>query len=187
MNRPVLSIPVRPENSWSDWVNSTKTRPRPSCWSHMIHLRPATVSVSCSSRTDASPRKFGGQMVVVPSMTVSSRSLPRSGAISMTFASLAGRNIRRHVRTYVSYLLSQTFSVMVFYVFMAIYYNRQFFQLSQDSIKLSLIHISEPTRLGMISYAVFCLKKKKHERDTQPKSYILSPTQHAKKKIYKTK
>src|SRR5659263_203438 len=26
---------------------------------------------------------------------------------------------------------------------------------------LSLIHISEPTRLGMISYAVCCLKKKK--------------------------
>src|SRR5450756_3104870 len=25
---------------------------------------------------------------------------------------------------------------------------------------LSLIHISEPTRLGLISYAVFCLKKK---------------------------
>ena len=29
------------------------------------------------------------------------------------------------------------------------------------TIMLSLIHISEPTRLGMISYAVFCLKKKK--------------------------
>ena len=28
-------------------------------------------------------------------------------------------------------------------------------------VALSLIHISEPTRLGMISYAVFCLKKKK--------------------------
>src|SRR5450759_5876830 len=28
---------------------------------------------------------------------------------------------------------------------------------------LSLIHISEPTRLGMISYAVFCLKKKKQK------------------------
>src|SRR5450756_2740069 len=28
-------------------------------------------------------------------------------------------------------------------------------------VYLSLIHISEPTRLGMISYAVFCLKKKK--------------------------
>src|SRR5450756_2754057 len=34
-----------------------------------------------------------------------------------------------------------------------------------DSMKnLSLIHISEPTRLGMISYAVFCLKKKKKSR-----------------------
>src|SRR5665648_265505 len=31
---------------------------------------------------------------------------------------------------------------------------------------LSLIHISEPTRLGMISYAVFCLKKKKKKTDT---------------------
>ena len=29
-------------------------------------------------------------------------------------------------------------------------------------LQLSLIHISEPTRLGMISYAVFCLKKKKN-------------------------
>ena len=27
--------------------------------------------------------------------------------------------------------------------------------------ELSLIHISEPTRLDVISYAVFCLKKKK--------------------------
>ena len=27
--------------------------------------------------------------------------------------------------------------------------------------QLSLIHNSEPTRLGMISYAVFCLTKKK--------------------------
>src|SRR5450759_4517207 len=31
-------------------------------------------------------------------------------------------------------------------------------------IYLSLIHISEPTRLGMISYAVFCLKKKKKKK-----------------------
>src|SRR5450756_297638 len=29
----------------------------------------------------------------------------------------------------------------------------------RESQDLSLIHISEPTRLGMISYAVFCLKK----------------------------
>ena len=30
-----------------------------------------------------------------------------------------------------------------------------------DADKLSLIHISEPTRQAEISYAVFCLKKKK--------------------------
>src|SRR5450756_3125835 len=29
----------------------------------------------------------------------------------------------------------------------------------RPTFNLSLIHISEPTRLGMISYAVFCLKK----------------------------
>src|SRR5665648_1200776 len=33
--------------------------------------------------------------------------------------------------------------------------------MSYSICRLSLIHISEPTRLGMISYAVFCLKKKK--------------------------
>ena len=36
---------------------------------------------------------------------------------------------------------------------------------------LSLIHISEPTRLGMISYAVFCLKKKKTQK-TKKKTKI---------------
>src|SRR5450756_2828843 len=34
-------------------------------------------------------------------------------------------------------------------------------------VDLSLIHISEPTRLGMISYAVFCLKKKKKKKEIQ--------------------
>src|SRR5450756_915898 len=35
------------------------------------------------------------------------------------------------------------------------------FDMGSNITDLSLIHISEPTRLGMISYAVFCLKKKK--------------------------
>src|SRR5450756_780569 len=35
------------------------------------------------------------------------------------------------------------------------------------TVYLSLIHISEPTRLGMISYAVFCLKKKKKRQKKQ--------------------
>src|SRR5450756_674591 len=34
----------------------------------------------------------------------------------------------------------------------------------EEHEELSLIHISEPTRLGMISYAVFCLKKKKKQK-----------------------
>src|SRR5450759_389176 len=52
--------------------------------------------------------------------------------------------------------------------------SRRFGQASPNRIKpriavgavyrLSLIHISEPTRLGMISYAVFCLKKKKNKK-----------------------
>eukprot|EP00658_Telonema_sp_P-2_P075807 TRINITY_DN6557_c0_g1_i4.p1 TRINITY_DN6557_c0_g1~~TRINITY_DN6557_c0_g1_i4.p1 ORF type:complete len:107 (+),score=11.60 TRINITY_DN6557_c0_g1_i4:690-1010(+) len=33
-------------------------------------------------------------------------------------------------------------------------------------VALSLIHISEPTRLLSISYAVFCLKKKKKNKET---------------------
>ena len=34
-------------------------------------------------------------------------------------------------------------------------------------IGLSLIHISEPTRLLSISYAVFCLKKKKKNKQVK--------------------
>src|SRR5678810_1241205 len=34
---------------------------------------------------------------------------------------------------------------------------------STTALHLSLIHISEPTRQAEISYAAFCLKKKKHQ------------------------
>eukprot|EP00658_Telonema_sp_P-2_P006285 TRINITY_DN12404_c0_g1_i3.p1 TRINITY_DN12404_c0_g1~~TRINITY_DN12404_c0_g1_i3.p1 ORF type:complete len:108 (+),score=31.43 TRINITY_DN12404_c0_g1_i3:623-946(+) len=37
-------------------------------------------------------------------------------------------------------------------------------------IDLSLIHISEPTRLLSISYAVFCLKKKKKKKKYKKRS-----------------
>ena len=40
--------------------------------------------------------------------------------------------------------------------------NRQHvMKLWEEEFQLSLIHISEPTRRVVISYAVFCLKKKK--------------------------
>src|SRR5450756_1852208 len=51
----------------------------------------------------------------------------------------------------------------------------------QGLFVLSLIHISEPTRLGMISYAVFCLKKKKK------KIHISKYPKHTKKKNKKKK
>ena len=37
--------------------------------------------------------------------------------------------------------------------------------------RLSLIHISEPTRLRRNSYAVFCLKKKKNKKIKKDKKY----------------
>eukprot|EP00658_Telonema_sp_P-2_P020515 TRINITY_DN18114_c0_g1_i4.p1 TRINITY_DN18114_c0_g1~~TRINITY_DN18114_c0_g1_i4.p1 ORF type:complete len:113 (+),score=39.25 TRINITY_DN18114_c0_g1_i4:185-523(+) len=40
-------------------------------------------------------------------------------------------------------------------------YSTQFVEVLGSVQGLSLIHISEPTRLLSISYAVFCLKKKK--------------------------
>src|SRR5450756_2043939 len=44
--------------------------------------------------------------------------------------------------------------------------GKTYAQVSGSNRRLSLIHISEPTRLGMISYAVFCLKKKKKQNKT---------------------
>src|SRR5659263_732465 len=49
--------------------------------------------------------------------------------------------------------------------------------------RLGVIHISEPTRLGMISYAVFCLKKKKKytnlsKKKTHTKTKTIYETTH---------
>src|SRR5450756_2791295 len=56
----------------------------------------------------------------------------------------------------------------------------------QTGRMLSLIHISEPTRLGMISYAVFCLKKKKKNKIKHPKT-IGKKLETIQNKIEKTK
>ena len=47
---------------------------------------------------------------------------------------------------------------------------------------LSLIHISEPTRQAEISYAVFCLKKKKQKTQIKKKK----PKREKKKSAQKT-
>src|SRR5450756_3221725 len=56
----------------------------------------------------------------------------------------------------------------------------------QPAQGLSLIHISEPTRLGMISYAVFCLKKKK-KTTTKKKNKTKQRTKNTKQKKKKKK
>ena len=43
----------------------------------------------------------------------------------------------------------------------AFVFGNEVFGVSDEALHLSLIHISEPTRPRLISYAVFCLKKKK--------------------------
>eukprot|EP00825_Cyclidium_porcatum_P047637 TRINITY_DN7782_c0_g1_i2.p1 TRINITY_DN7782_c0_g1~~TRINITY_DN7782_c0_g1_i2.p1 ORF type:complete len:145 (+),score=17.07 TRINITY_DN7782_c0_g1_i2:94-528(+) len=45
-------------------------------------------------------------------------------------------------------------------------------------LNLSLIHISEPTRLGMISYAVFCLKKKKRSNTKHSTKHTKDQSRH---------
>src|SRR5660398_84965 len=47
---------------------------------------------------------------------------------------------------------------------------------------LSLIHISEPTRLRRISYAVFCLKKKKNNKKKKIKQTLYTKNKRQKKK-----
>src|SRR5450756_2730816 len=50
---------------------------------------------------------------------------------------------------------------------------------------LSLIHISEPTRLGMISYAVFCLKKKKKKNKHKTTTHNNKKNKKKKKQKFK--
>src|SRR5665254_26898 len=55
------------------------------------------------------------------------------------------------------------------------------------SFTLSLIHISEPTRLLSISYAVFCLKKKKHIRANENTKHLVNRIMIEKKKTQEQK
>ena len=65
----------------------------------------------------------------------------------------------RHVFTVATYSRTTTPDVQVEIEYEGV---TGYGEASMPPYLLSLIHISEPTRLGMISYAVFCLKKKKN-------------------------
>ena len=64
----------------------------------------------------------------------------------------------------------------------ALFTDPQFKDLSTDAkvLYLSLIHISEPTRLRRISYAVFCLKKKK-KKTIRPTTHFHQSTSRTEK------
>ena len=51
-------------------------------------------------------------------------------------------------------------------------FEKNFDSIRVKTLLLSLIHISEPTRQAEISYAVFCLKKKKNK----PQKKVLATT-----------
>src|SRR5680860_1750964 len=52
-------------------------------------------------------------------------------------------------------------------------------------LDLSLIHISEPTRRTPISYAVFCLKKKKTKIGRHPDGHSIRPTQEPRHQLHR--
>src|SRR5450756_2667084 len=69
---------------------------------------------------------------------------------------------------------------------LALYSRKLLADIKEDCPDLSLIHISEPTRLGMISYAVFCLKKKKKKKTHKSKKEKMKKKLQKKKDTYKT-
>eukprot|EP00658_Telonema_sp_P-2_P068210 TRINITY_DN5714_c0_g1_i3.p1 TRINITY_DN5714_c0_g1~~TRINITY_DN5714_c0_g1_i3.p1 ORF type:complete len:115 (-),score=31.18 TRINITY_DN5714_c0_g1_i3:69-413(-) len=78
---------------------------------------------------------------------VESEELLKLGTVSGFCATATGGNVR-HLREHQGLWTDEE--------------NRVLF--NQMDLNLSLIHISEPTRLLSISYAVFCLKKKKKQK-----------------------
>jgi len=79
--------------------------------------------------------------------------------------------LRRQYQLYLKYFLWGSYAVVVLNAAFFYLDRRAYTLVTPDSVTfvdywsgtvhLSLIHISEPTRLRRISYAVFCLKKKK--------------------------
>eukprot|EP00826_Nyctotherus_ovalis_P023770 TRINITY_DN18286_c0_g1_i1.p2 TRINITY_DN18286_c0_g1~~TRINITY_DN18286_c0_g1_i1.p2 ORF type:complete len:131 (+),score=29.03 TRINITY_DN18286_c0_g1_i1:220-612(+) len=77
------------------------------------------------------------------------------------FENIKAVNMRRPYMTYAILLLNEMiFSSSVNYEAEIVRFSG-FIRAIEADIHLSLIHISEPTRPLYISYAVFCLKKKK--------------------------
>src|SRR5678815_2485134 len=93
-------------------------------------------------------------------------------------------HIARHTKKYVSHVTKYLYERDTFFATIAVFVflillgmiPLNFYVLNpmKLALKLSLIHISEPTRLLSISYVVFCLKKK----NIQIYSLAHRPTRH---------
>ncbi len=59
----------------------------------------------------------------------------------MNFFNLAVKNIRQSFKNYLTYFISTVFAVVVFYIFLSIYYNQQFMQMSAELSKLKVAFI----------------------------------------------
>ena len=89
---------------------------------------------------------------------------------------LAFRNVKRMAKDYIVYFMTMAVVTALMFSFHTLLFSKDVQNLFQmdammsvmtglaTAFILSLIHISEPTRRTPISYAVFCLKKKKNRK-----------------------
>ena len=98
--------------------------------------------------------------------TVSREKLALCRRIGINRLSIGVQSLRADELAYLGRLHSPSEAIEA----MKLAKSEGFSNLSADIIYLSLIHISEPTRQAEISYAVFCLKKKKKEQRNTTKA-----------------
>src|SRR5450756_2257729 len=89
-------------------------------------------------------------------------------------AGLGNYKIAVDFSTPIGRALLHSFTVTCLYTLIVVGLSWLFGMSAAAVLQLSLIHISEPTRLGMISYAVFCLKKKKKNTQKSTRGTVKS-------------
>eukprot|EP00658_Telonema_sp_P-2_P037086 TRINITY_DN26709_c0_g2_i1.p1 TRINITY_DN26709_c0_g2~~TRINITY_DN26709_c0_g2_i1.p1 ORF type:complete len:214 (+),score=23.32 TRINITY_DN26709_c0_g2_i1:120-761(+) len=129
-----------------------------------------STQLSRSSR-EIRGRKTSGQSINLTSPTGISASAPegefRSLATSMWFtsnASLGYAATRIGFSSLLRFVSATSTSCLASWVACIASWTSPSIKSPSSQSSLSLIHISEPTRLLSISYAVFCLKKKKKKK-----------------------
>lgn len=90
----------------------------------------------------------------------------------MNFFKLSLRNVKQNFRSYITYFICTVFSVMVFYIFYAICFNKQFAMLQMESMKLSAAFKTSSVVIAIFSAIFiwysnsFFIKRRKKEIGT---------------------